>query len=208
MKGKTFLRRTEREDLDVVISWMQDPDYIRFLYGDPAQSPKQIRENIVTMLGRNQGNVLPGSIHLLIDNPDLGPIGLISLQKISWRNRSCNVDFYIGNKSLRGRVETGAAMYRMCEYCFDELNLHRLAAYIYAFNRPSWRFLERVGAKRELLLKDHINRDGEMHDMYCYGLLRREFEAFRETETHYHGLSLENMIANLHIEGIGAKSST
>ena len=88
-----------------------------------------------------------------------------------------------------------------------ELNLHRLAAYIYSFNRPSWRFLERVGAKRELVLKDHVNRDGEMHDMYCYGLLRREYEAFRETETHYHGLSLENMIANLNVEGIGAKSS-
>lgn len=195
MKGKTYLRRAEREDLDVVIPWMQDPDYLHFLYGDPARSPKQVRDNIVGMLGRNQTNLLPGSIHLIIDHEDRGPIGLVSLQKISWRNRSCNVDFYIGDKSLRGGVEAGAAMYRMAEYCFDELNLHRITAYIYSFNRASWRMIERCGGVRELTLKDHVIRDGQLLDMYCYGLLREDFYAFRERETRFRPLSLEAMIA-------------
>ena len=76
MRNQTFLRRAEREDLDTIVSWMQDPDYLRFLYGDPAQSPKQIRENIVSMLGRSQANLLPSSIHLVIDHKTEGPIGL------------------------------------------------------------------------------------------------------------------------------------
>lgn len=207
MKSKTFLRRAEREDLDVVVSWMQDPDYLRFLYGDPAQSPKQIRENIVAMLGRGQGGLLPGSIHLIIDHRDLGPIGLVSLQRISWRNRSCTVDFYLGNLNLRNRIETGAAQYRMLEYCFDELNLHRISAYIYDFNAPSWRLMERTGAKRELTLREHVGRDGKLWDMFCYGLLRREFNAFRESATHFKPLSLEAMIANLNVEGLAAEPS-
>lgn len=208
MKSKTFLRRAERDDLDVVISWMQDPDYLYFLYGDPIRSPAQVRQNIVAMLGRNQGNVLPSAIHLLIDNKDHGPIGLVSLQKISWRNRSCNVDFYIGQKSLRSKIEAGAAMYRTSEYCFDELNLHRIGAYIYAFNSPSWRLLERCGAVREMVLKDHVTRDGKLHDMYCYGLLRRDFREFRERETQFRPLSLEGMIANLKVEGLGSENSS
>ena len=197
MKSKTHLRRAERDDLDTVIGWMQDPDYLRFLYGDPARSPKQIRDNIVAMLSRNQSSMLPGSIHLVIDHEERGPIGLVSLQRISWRNRSCNIDFYLGDKTLRAGVEAAAAMYRMAEYCFDELNLHRLAAYVYSFNSPSWRLIERCGGVRELTLKDHVARDGELHDMYCYGILRRDFEAFRERESRFKPFSLEQMIASL-----------
>jgi RimJ/RimL family protein N-acetyltransferase len=208
MKSQTFLRRTEREDLDTIVSWMQDSDYLYFLYGDPAQSPKRIRENIVSMLGRSQANLLPSSIHLVIDHKTKGPIGLISLQKISWRNRACVVDFYMGNQGLRGRLESGAAMYRMAEYCFDELNLHRISAYIYSFNTPSWRLLERCGAVRELTLKEHVVRDGDLCDMYCYGLLRRDFQSFRESETQFATMSLEKMIDSLNIEAPDAGTPT
>ena len=59
------------------------------------------------------------------------------------------------------------------------MNLHRVGAFIYAFNTPSWRLFEKIGAVRELTLRDHIERDGEVHDVYGYGLLRSEYEAFR-----------------------------
>ena len=201
MKSKTVLRRAEREDLDRVVSWMQDPDYVRFLYGDPSASPRQVRENIVAMLGRSQGNQIPSSVHLIIEHEDHGPIGLVSIQKISWRNRSCVIDFYLGEKDLRNRIESGAAMYRLCEYCFDELNLHRLSAHIYSFNSPSWRFLERVGAVRELTLHDHVVRDDTLFDMYSYGLLRDDFYAFREEASQFKPFALEAMIERLEIAG-------
>ncbi len=207
MRNQTFLRRAEREDLDTIVSWMQDPDYLRFLYGDPAQSPKQIRENIVSMLGRSQANLLPSSIHLVIDHKTEGPIGLVSLQKISWRNRACVVDFYMGNKGLRGRMESGAAMYRMAEYCFDELNLHRITAFIYLFNSPSWRVRERCGALRGLTLNVHVVRDGDLCDMYCYGLLREDFQAFRDGETQLDGFTLEAMIESLSADDAGGAPS-
>lgn len=207
MKGLTNLRRAEREDLDQIIAWMDDPDYTHFLYGEPTQSPRQIRENIVSMLGRNESNMAPGSVHMIIDHEKAGAIGLLSLQKISWRNRSCAIDFYIGNKDFRGKIETAAAMYRLVEYCFDELNLHRISATIYAFNSPSWKFLERVGATRELVLREHVARDGELHDMYCYGLLRPDFAKFREGNAAYRAFALEDMIAKVVGEGTASESS-
>ena len=178
-KSKSYVRRAEREDLDTVVAWMEDPDFLRYLYGDPTRSPKQIRDHIVSMLGRSIGQSAPGALYLVIDSPDQGPIGLLSLQNISWRNRSCSIDLYIGNKKLRNGLITSVAFYRIMEYCFDELNLHRVTAYIYSFNTRSWRILEKIGAKRELLLREHVSRDGKLYDMYCYGLLRTEFEAFR-----------------------------
>ncbi len=179
VKTDIYIRRAEREDLDTVVDWMERPDFQHFLYGDPAHSPQRIREKIVTMLGRSPTQMLPTAVYLMIDSPSRGPVGLLSIHGLSWRNRSCNVDLYIGNEKLRNRHVAALAAFRAIEYCFDELNLHRVGAFIYAFNRSSWRLFEILGAKRELTLRDHVVRDGEWHDVYGYGLLRTEFDRFR-----------------------------
>ena len=198
LKTKTFIRRAERDDLDTVVAWMESTDFQRFLYGDPARSPKQVRDKIVAMLGRAVGHTMPGGIYLLIDSPELGPIGLLSLQNISWRNRSCSVDLYIGDEAHRRGMVAASAVYQTLEYCFHELNLHRVSAFIYGFNTASWRIFEKTGAVRELTLEKHVPRDGELHDLYGYGLLRSEYDAFRERYGRVvDGFSLSAMIEAL-----------
>jgi hypothetical protein len=195
-----FLRRADRDDLDTVVEWMEDPDFQRFLYGDPARSPKQIREQIVGLLGRT-GKNLPHGIYLIIAS-DEGPIGLMSLQNISWRNRTCSLDLYLGRKELRNSFVGAIAFFRCMEYAFDELNLHRVSAFIYSFNRPSWRLMEMSGAVRELTMKDHIVRDGEFYDMYGYGFLRPEYEKLREKYARrYPEATLKGMIEAMRAKG-------
>lgn len=177
LKSSIFLRRAEREDMDTVVEWMEDPDFIRFLYGDPTRSPQRMREQIVSMLGRTAGHMMPHGIYLLIDSLKDGPVGMLAITQISWRNRCCNVDTYVGNKKLRTGLTGAIAFFRTLEYCFHELNMHRVNLYVYAFNTASWRIIERSGAKREIVLKDHVARDGELYDMYGYGLLEDEFDA-------------------------------
>ncbi len=194
----SYLRRAERDDLDTILSWMEDPEFQFFLYGDAAQSSRQIRERVIQMLGRTPGTTMPAALYLLIESKQDGLLGMISLQNISWRNRSGSLDVYIGAKTRRNSSLTGISVYRALEYAFDELNLHRISALIYAFNRASWRILEMTGAKRELVLSKHIMRDGVLHDAYGYGLLRSEFEDFREKFGSRSGqFSLESMIAFL-----------
>lgn len=197
-RTETFIRRAERDDLDTVVRWMESPDFLYFLYGDPARSPRQVREKIVGMLGRAVGHTMPGGIYLIVDSPKYGPIGLLSLQNISWRNRSCSIDLYIGQTALRNKMVTASALYQTLEYCFFELNLHRVSAYIYSFNTASWRLFEKTGATRELVLKNHVVRDGVAHDLYGYGLLRPEFDALRERYVSAAaGFSLQTMIETL-----------
>jgi RimJ/RimL family protein N-acetyltransferase len=104
----------------------------------------------------------------------------VSLQSISWRNHACTLDLYIGNEKIRRTSAAATAAYKALEYCFDEMNLHRVMAFIYAFNRPSWRLFEMTGAVREVTLKEQVARDGKLHDIYCYGLLRDEFKTFQQ----------------------------
>ena len=196
LKSSVFIRRADRDDLDTVVSWMEDPAFQRFLYGDPTRSPKQIREQIVGMLGRSAHHGMPGGIYLMADSAKLGPAGLFSVVNISWRNRSCNIDSYLTEKRRNGFIGT-VAFYRILEYCFHELNMHRINIYIYGFNTRSWRNFELSGAKRELVLKQHVSREGEMYDLYGYGLLRSEFEELREMfQKKFKGIDLATMIAD------------
>lgn len=176
MRSDIYLRRADREDLDQIVAWMEDEDFVHFLYGDASRSPQRIREHIVAMLGRTMGQTLPGGIYLLIDSIPYGAVGMLAITNISWRNRSCAIDTYIGNKKLRNGFVAGMAFFRTLEYCFHELNMHRINLFVYAFNERSWRIIERSGAKRELVIKDHILRDGKFHDFYGYGMLRAEFD--------------------------------
>jgi RimJ/RimL family protein N-acetyltransferase len=196
LKTKTIIRRAEREDLDTVVAWMEDPDFQHFLYGDPARSPKQIREQNVSMLGRSSGQTVPGGIYLIIDSPDHGPLGMLSLQNISWRNRCCSIDLYMGNKSLRYRFIAAVSFYRAMQYCFEELNLRRVDAYIYSFNPASWQIFEKMGAKRELTITEHVARDGKYYDIYGYGLLRHEFEEFKQNNPRLVEDLVESLTAN------------
>ena len=52
LRSNIFIRLAEREDLDTVVEWMEDPDFQLFLYGDVTRSQRQIREQIVGLLGR------------------------------------------------------------------------------------------------------------------------------------------------------------
>jgi len=39
---------------------------------------------------------------------------------------------------------------------------------------------EKAGFRREGVFREFLPRDGQLHDMYLYGLLRREWEADRK----------------------------
>lgn len=204
LKAKVFLRRAEREDLDTVVSWMEDPEFQRFLYGDPTRSPKQTRQQIVSMLGRTSNRTMPQGIHFIIDTDKYGPVGMHSIVNIGWRNRSCNVDSYV-IKKVRSSFISTFSFCRTIDYCFSVLNMRRINLFVYSFNPRSWRIIERTGAKRELTLKQHVARDGEIFDMYGYALFPEDWEKLHEELTrHIAGLDLATMIAEYKARGKAA----
>ena len=150
------------------------------------------------MLGRTPANAPPSVLHLLMDSKEEGLLGMIGLQNISWKNRSCSLDIYVKPSHRGAGMLTAISVFRALEYVFDELNLHRVSALIYSFNKNSWRILERSGAQRELVLKDHVYRDNQLYDAYAYGLLRSEFYAMRDAlGSKGDRFSLQSMIAAL-----------
>lgn len=61
---------------------------------------------------------------------------------------------------------------------FEGLGLHRVVAYCFADNEPSWRLMERIGMRRETAtLRDSLHRSGQWLDGLGYALLAEEWRA-------------------------------
>lgn len=71
----------------------------------------------------------------------------------------------------------------MFDYAFNTLNLRRITSTSFADNPPAMRLLERMGSKREGLLRQHLYSNGKFRDVVTYGLLKEEFfEACRKLD--------------------------
>lgn len=70
---------------------------------------------------------------------------------------------------------------------FDVLKFHKMYGETVSTNSPANKSLERMGAKREGVLREHVFKDGQPVDVYAYGMLPPEWEGFRERMTKLHG---------------------
>jgi ribosomal-protein-alanine N-acetyltransferase len=69
------------------------------------------------------------------------------------------------------------ALTALLDYGFSELDLNRVEADVDPRNAASGRSLERLGFRREGLLRERWIVGGEVSDTALYGLLRKDWEA-------------------------------
>lgn len=82
---------------------------------------------------------------------------------------------YILRRDTWGRGIGREATTRMLEYGFSELGLRRVFADVDPDNAPSIALLEKLGFRREGLLRSEWETHIGVRDSYIYGLLREEW---------------------------------
>ncbi|HUX22674.1 MAG TPA: GNAT family protein [Spirochaetia bacterium] len=103
-------------------------------------------------------------------------IGVVELTLIDRTNRSARVArVLLGSDEDRGHGTGAAALKLLLEVCFGELELNRVSLAVFDFNIPAIRCYEKVGFRKEGLIRE-ARRVGE--DYWSYfemGILRREW---------------------------------
>ena len=64
-------------------------------------------------------------------------------------------------------------------FAFDDMNLHRVEMGVFAFNTRAIACYEGLGFVREGTHREYLQRDGQRHDMYLYGILEHEWRQDR-----------------------------
>ena len=104
------------------------------------------------------------------------PIGIISIHRINWIDRTASTGAFIGRKDLLGIGLGTEAKMLMLKYAFLELNLRMIVSRAYAFNGRSIRYSEKCGYKQIAVYPEFVFRNGKYHDLIHLMVTREMWE--------------------------------
>jgi RimJ/RimL family protein N-acetyltransferase len=102
-------------------------------------------------------------------------IGEIYLNQPDHQNERTELGYSLSRRHWGKGLMTEATR-AVINWAFQTYGFNRIYATCDPRNVRSWRVLERLGMKREGLLRNHLKWNGEFRDQLYYGLLRSEWK--------------------------------
>ena len=143
-------------------------DHLRmFLHWVTPEFSKLTAKEFVRRTQANARDLTGGSWGIFSEGDLAGTIGFV---KINWPSRHAEIGYWIG-KGFEGRGLITRAAQTLINHSFNDLGLHRIEIHCAKTNRRSRAVPERLGFKREGILRQSEWRHDRFHDMVIYGLL-------------------------------------
>ena len=101
----------------------------------------------------------------------IGSIGVFRQGNI--HRRTAELGYYIA-EAYWGKGLMTKAVRQICRYVFDNSDILRIYAELFAFNAASCRVLEKAGFQYEGTLRSNAVKNGNVIDMKMYSLLKSE----------------------------------
>ena len=158
--------------IPLIVRWNNDPavrHYARFAL---PTTPEQVKKWFEPAPERTARNVVFFTIYY---KKDKGPIGSIGFFNINWLNRNAEISAIIGEPDYWGKGIVGEAAKLLIKYGFTELNLHKIKAAVFNPNNRSLRAAEKLGFKKEAIIKDELYVNGEYVDAHYFSLFKRDW---------------------------------
>ncbi|HBD19403.1 MAG TPA: GNAT family N-acetyltransferase [Arenimonas sp.] len=103
-------------------------------------------------------------------------IGTTTLFSLSGPHKRAEIGYSL-LPARQGQGLATEALRTVLGHAFGPLGLERIEADVDPRNEASWRLLEKLGFRREGLLRNRWRVDGEVCDSFLYGLLREDYAA-------------------------------
>jgi ribosomal-protein-alanine N-acetyltransferase len=178
------LRYATADDTPALFALGSDPAVTRYFSWGPYTSPEQPAAYIASLPSkRESGSLLD---FLIIEDGE--PIGVTGLSELARRDRRATVGSWFG-RAWWGTGANFESKALVAALAFERLGLERLTAWANTRNGRSQRALERIGFRREGVLRAWHRHGETMHDVVVFSLLRAEWErsALREVLTTIEG---------------------
>ncbi len=162
------------QDLKVMAKWYQDTQFLQLFDARPAvpRTSESLQGDIEEL--QKSSNDFVFAIKRLNDDT---MIGYLEIDGILWSHGVGGFGIGIGESFNRSKGFGTEASKLALRFAFHELNLHRITATVFSYNRTSQLVLEKLGFQHEGTFREFLRRDGQRYDMLLYGLLSYEWEA-------------------------------
>lgn len=178
---RVTLRPLAMPDAPILHSFFSDPETMRYWSSLPHPDESHTRALVAsTGSGFESRTILQWGI---ARNDDSRLLGTVTLMPELNQPRA-ELGYVLGREHW-GKGYAGEAQRRVVEFGFGDLALHRLEADTHPGNEASARSLERLGFRREGVLRERWIVDGERSDSVIWGLLAGEWAA--GSGAHAHG---------------------
>jgi RimJ/RimL family protein N-acetyltransferase len=172
------LRALEKEDAPSLIRWLNDPEVHRLLL---PRRPLNLALELDYLQRVNQSDTdLVLGIAVRETDQLIGGTGL---HDIDLRCRHASFGIVLGEKSAWGKGHGTEATRLIVGYAFESLNLNRVWLHVYEYNPRALHVYEKLGFRREGVLRQHTYREGRYWDTLAMGLLRDEWEQTQSRAT-------------------------
>ena len=168
--GRVYLRPLERSDAELIVPWLRNRE-LTWSLGDffPAADVRAVADGI-ERLYRTGHDLLLGVVRRDTD----GLIGITELHQLDLDNRQASFGLLIGEVGEGyGSEVTGLVL----DYAFGQLALNRVWLHVDERNTRGIRAYQKVGFRREGLLRENRYADGRYHNTLLMAVLRSEWQA-------------------------------
>ncbi|PTV93027.1 hypothetical protein C8C76_1568 [Halanaerobium saccharolyticum] len=165
---KIKLRKIKEDDLEMIMNWRMDPNITKYMYTDPDITLEEQKKWFKKV--SNDDTCLYWVI-----NADGEDIGLINLYEIDNKNQRCGWAYYIANLDYRGKGLAKSLELNLYKFVFETLKLNKLWCEVFSFNNKVVRLHKIYGSEVEGVLKEHIYKNGEFHDIVKMSILKEKW---------------------------------
>jgi len=169
---RLVLRRYTHDDIPDVLGFVSQPSVAKITSERIPATEEGVRQYIDLQNSYQpfeQDEVFEIAIERKEDGKVIGFLGLIRQDQ-----GQGEVGWALGEEH-RGQGYATEAARALMDYGFNSLGLHRIHADTNSDNVASWRMMERLGMRREALLRESVHREGKWLDEFVYGMLADEW---------------------------------
>lgn len=168
MCRRVSIRKFNENDIDNKVKWINDGENNKFLHYDlPLEYNKTLN-----WFNKNKENINRYDAVIEYENK---PVGLIGLLNIDTKNLKAEYYIVIGEKQYKGLGIAKDATVLLLEYAYKNLKLNKVYLYTEIDNIPAQKLFEKLGMKKEGLLKADLFYNNKFVDRYIYSMCSEDF---------------------------------
>ena len=152
------------------IGWLNDKIVNRFIEARHTHQTIETVTEYINDFYKDQEKYIWGIYSL-----DGKLIGTISLNQIYHYHNSCSFGLMIGDSNYWGKSASEEAISLVLDFAFDTLKLHRVTGGCYSKNLGMIFTFQRLGFKREGVMRDSLIEGDKYIDEYLWGMLSHEW---------------------------------
>lgn len=163
------LEKIKEEDLKLIAQWKRNQSIIKYIDTKPIITIKE-QLNWLKIISRGK------CIYWIINNYGI-KIGIIKLKNISFENKICDLEYYIGDLHFRGRKIMPILIYNIYYYVFEHMNFKEICCNIKFSNKHAINISEKMGCE----IKNKLNQDiyKNERDSVCLSITKEKWNAIK-----------------------------